>query len=161
MFVFPVFLNSKATLLAIMRIKISGRLPWVKNYQRPRKPSRKYAVKVLKENEVVVHVPHDISMYFTSTILCGRTVKCEITLRWGNRVISRFLFQKNLACSLNSQNWNHQVFYDLLFPLLSCNIDEKLPQGSGILDFCQPFKSYSSFKRTVRKIAPYIINTMR
>ena len=40
MFVFPVFLNSKATLLAIMRIKISGRLPWVKNYQRLWKPLR-------------------------------------------------------------------------------------------------------------------------
>ena len=40
MFVFPVFLNSKATLLAIMRIKTSGRLPWVKNYQRVRKTSQ-------------------------------------------------------------------------------------------------------------------------
>ena len=40
MFVFPVFLNSKATLLAIMRIKIPGRLPEVKNYQQLRKPSR-------------------------------------------------------------------------------------------------------------------------
>ena len=33
MFVFPKFLNSKATLLDIMCIKISGRLPGVKNYQ--------------------------------------------------------------------------------------------------------------------------------
>ena len=39
----------------------------------------KYAVKVLKENEVVGHVPRDISKYCTSALLCGGTIKCEIT----------------------------------------------------------------------------------
>ena len=52
MFEFPVFLNSKATLLAIMCIKISGCLPWVKNYQGLGNHYDKYAVKVLKQNEV-------------------------------------------------------------------------------------------------------------
>ena len=31
----------------------------------------KYAVKVLKETEVVGHVPRDISKYCTSALLCG------------------------------------------------------------------------------------------
>ena len=39
----------------------------------------KYVVKVLKENEVVGHVPRDISKYCTSALLCGGTIKCEIT----------------------------------------------------------------------------------
>ena len=39
----------------------------------------KYALKVLKENEVVGHVPRDISKYCTSALLCGGTIKCEIT----------------------------------------------------------------------------------
>ena len=38
----------------------------------------KYAVKVLKENEVVGHVPRDISKYCTSALLCGETIECEI-----------------------------------------------------------------------------------
>ena len=38
----------------------------------------KYAVKVLKENEVVGHVLRDISKYCTSALLCRRTIKCEI-----------------------------------------------------------------------------------
>ena len=42
----------------------------------------KYAVKFLKENKVVGHVPGDISKYYTSALLCGGTIKCEIT---GNR----------------------------------------------------------------------------
>ena len=39
----------------------------------------KYALNVLKENEVVGHVPRDISKYCTSALLFGRTIKCEIT----------------------------------------------------------------------------------
>ena len=49
MFVFPVFLNSKATLLVIMRIKISGPLPWVKNYQQLRKPRQVYCESFKRE----------------------------------------------------------------------------------------------------------------
>ena len=45
----------------------------------------KYAVKVLKENEVVGHVPRDISKYCTSAILCGRTIKCEIAEKRQNK----------------------------------------------------------------------------
>ena len=43
---FWIHLNS--TLLVIMRIKIIGRLPWVKNYQRLRKPSRQVCGKSFK-----------------------------------------------------------------------------------------------------------------
>ena len=39
----------------------------------------KYAVKVLKRNEVVGHVPRDTLMNYTSALLCGGTIKCEIT----------------------------------------------------------------------------------
>ena len=39
----------------------------------------KYAVKVLEENEVVGHVPLDISKFCTSALLSGGTMKCEIT----------------------------------------------------------------------------------
>ena len=39
----------------------------------------KYAVKVLKENEVVWHVPRDISKYCTSALLFGGTTECKIT----------------------------------------------------------------------------------
>ena len=45
----------------------------------PENHHEKYAVKVLKENEVVGHVPRDISKYCTSALLCGGTIKCEIT----------------------------------------------------------------------------------
>ena len=85
MFVFPMFLNSKATFLDIMCIKISGGLPWVKNYQRLRNHHDKYAVKVLKENEVVGHVPRDISKYCTSALLYGGTKKFEITVKRQNK----------------------------------------------------------------------------
>ena len=46
---------------------------------KPENHHEKYAVKVLKENEVVGHVPRDISKYCTSALLCGGTIKCEIT----------------------------------------------------------------------------------
>ena len=39
----------------------------------------KYVVKVLKENEVFRHVPRDISKFCISALLCGGTIKCEIT----------------------------------------------------------------------------------
>ena len=39
----------------------------------------KYAVKVLKENEVVGHVPLDISKYCASALLGGGNIECEIT----------------------------------------------------------------------------------
>ena len=45
----------------------------------------KYVVKVLKDNEVVGHVPSDISKYYTSAILCRRTIKCEIAGKRQNR----------------------------------------------------------------------------
>ena len=45
----------------------------------------KYVVKVLKDNEVVGHVPSDISKYCTSAILCGRTTKCEIAGKRQNK----------------------------------------------------------------------------
>ena len=45
----------------------------------PENHHEKYPVKVLKENEVVGHVPRDISKYCTSALLCGGTIKCEIT----------------------------------------------------------------------------------
>ena len=44
----------------------------------PENHHEKYPVKVLKENEVVGHVPRDISKYCTSALLCGGTIKCEI-----------------------------------------------------------------------------------
>ena len=45
----------------------------------------KYTVKVLKENNVVEHVPCDISKYCTSAILCEGTIKCEITGKSQNK----------------------------------------------------------------------------
>ena len=45
----------------------------------------KYVVKVLKDNEVVGHVPSDISKYYTSAILCRRTIKCEIAGKRQNK----------------------------------------------------------------------------
>ena len=45
----------------------------------------KYVVKVLKENEMVGHVPRDISKYCTSALLCGGTIKCEITRKRQNK----------------------------------------------------------------------------
>ena len=51
MFVFPVFLNSKAMLLAIMHIKTSGRLPWVENYERLRKSSRQVCGESFKREQ--------------------------------------------------------------------------------------------------------------
>ena len=66
--VFPMFLNSKATLLDIMCIKISGHLPWVKNYQQLRNRLDKYAMKVLKENEVVGHVSNFKVLYLHSFV---------------------------------------------------------------------------------------------
>ena len=44
-----------------------------------------YVVKVLKDNEVVGHVPSDISKYCTSAILCRRTIKCEIAGKRQNK----------------------------------------------------------------------------
>ena len=47
---------------------------------KPENHHDKYAVKVLKENEVVGHIPRDISKYCTSALfLGGGTIKCEIT----------------------------------------------------------------------------------
>ena len=51
----------------------------------PKNHNDKYVVKVLKDNEVVGHVPSDISKYCTSAILCGRTVKCEIAGKRQNK----------------------------------------------------------------------------
>ena len=45
----------------------------------------KYAVKVLKENEVVGHVLRDISKYCTSALLYGGTKKFEITVKRQNK----------------------------------------------------------------------------
>ena len=42
-------------------------------------------MKVLKEKEVVGHVPRDISKYCTTALLCGGTIKCEITGRRQNK----------------------------------------------------------------------------
>ena len=58
----------------------------------PENYHKKYAVKVLKKNEMVGHVPGDISKYCTSALLCGGTIKCEIT---GKR-------QKNVGMGLKS-----------------------------------------------------------
>ena len=55
----------------------------------------KYVVKGLKDNEVVGHVPSDISKYCTSTILCGRTINCEIAGKRQNKRVTKqtnFLF---------------------------------------------------------------------
>ena len=82
------FLNSKATLLDITCIKIFVRLPWVKIYQRLRNRKTcgdKYAVKVLKQNELVGHVPRDISKYCTSALLWRGTIKCEMTWKRQNK----------------------------------------------------------------------------
>ena len=51
----------------------------------PKNHHNKYAVKVLKENEVVGHVPRDISKYYSSALLCGGTIKCEITGKRQNK----------------------------------------------------------------------------
>ena len=44
----------------------------------PKNPNDKYVVKVLRDNEVVGHIPRDISKYCTSTLLCGGTVECIV-----------------------------------------------------------------------------------
>ena len=44
----------------------------------PKNPYFKYAVKVLKYNEVVGHIPRGLSKYCTSTLLCGETVGCVV-----------------------------------------------------------------------------------
>ena len=44
----------------------------------PENPHDKYAVKVLKDNDVVIHVPKDLSKHCTSALLCGGTMKCAI-----------------------------------------------------------------------------------
>ena len=51
----------------------------------PEKHHDKYAAKVLKENEVVGHVPREISKYCTSALLCGGTIKWEITGKRQNK----------------------------------------------------------------------------
>ena len=51
----------------------------------PENHNDKYVVKVLKDNEVVGHVPSDILKYCTSAILCGRTIKCEIAGKRQNK----------------------------------------------------------------------------
>ena len=51
----------------------------------PENHNDKYVVKVLKDNEVVGHVPSDILKYCTSAILCGRTTKCEIAGKRQNK----------------------------------------------------------------------------
>ena len=51
----------------------------------PEKHHDKYAVKVLKENEVVGHVPREISKCCTSALLCGGTIKWEITGKRQNK----------------------------------------------------------------------------
>ena len=51
----------------------------------PEKHHDKYAVKVLKENEVVGHVPREISKCCTSAVLCGGTIKWEITGKRQNK----------------------------------------------------------------------------
>ena len=82
--VFPMFLNSKATLLNIMCIKISGRLPWMKNYQRLR--NRKTITtnmrwKFQKRTKWLDMFP----VIFTSARLRGGTIKCEITGKRQNK----------------------------------------------------------------------------
>ena len=51
----------------------------------PENHHEKYPVKVLKENEVVGHVPRDISKYCTSALLYGGTKKFEITVKRQNK----------------------------------------------------------------------------
>ena len=51
----------------------------------PENPHDKYAVKVLKENTIVGHVPRDISMYCTTLLLCGGKIRCEVTGRRQNK----------------------------------------------------------------------------
>ena len=78
MFAFPMFLNSKATCFRhnvykdiwtpTLREKLS-------TVTEPENHHDKYVVKVLKENEVVGHVPCDISKYCTSALLYGGTIK--------------------------------------------------------------------------------------
>ena len=89
MFVFPMFLNSKAMLQAITCIKISGHLPTLGEKlsatAEPENHHNKYVVKVLKDNDMVGHVPSDILKYCTSAILCGRTIKCEIAGKRQNK----------------------------------------------------------------------------
>ena len=43
------------------------------------------AVKVLKENTIVGHVPRDISKYCTTLLLCGGKIRCEVTGRRQNK----------------------------------------------------------------------------
>ena len=45
----------------------------------------KYAVKVSKDNEMVGNAPRDISKYCSSALLCGETIKCEITEKRQNK----------------------------------------------------------------------------
>ena len=42
----------------------------------PKKPHDKYVVKVLKDNEVVGHIPRDLSKHCTSVLLGGGTMEC-------------------------------------------------------------------------------------
>ena len=51
----------------------------------PENPHDKYAVKVLKENTIVGHVPRDISKYCTTLLLCGGKIRCEVTGRRQNK----------------------------------------------------------------------------
>ena len=55
----------------------------------PKNHHNEYAVKVLKENEVVGRVPRDISKYSTLVLLCGGTIKREITGKRQNKGGSR------------------------------------------------------------------------
>ena len=51
----------------------------------PEKHHDKYAVKVLKEKEVVGHVPREISKCCTSALLCEGTINWEITGKRQNK----------------------------------------------------------------------------
>ena len=44
----------------------------------PENPYDKYAVKVLKESEVVGYIPRDLSKYYNSALLPGGTVECVV-----------------------------------------------------------------------------------
>ena len=48
-------------------------------------PHDKYAVKVVKDNEVVNHIPRDLWKHFMSALLCRRAVECVIIEKRENK----------------------------------------------------------------------------
>ena len=50
----------------------------------PQNPHDKYAIKVTKSDEVVGHIPRDISKYCTAALCCG-IISCEVTGKRQNK----------------------------------------------------------------------------